>query len=192
MDCSRAVDPSSIPDHSATPCSQCGADLHLVLDFASNSRWTWCTPCQRRIDFPLPAIQPGNAIPTWFSHGPLSNMGPLYGWGSPPVTPPGSGSQSWLFCPLISLGLVAAERIRGAAIFSKGNRVSSQTSSEGFGSPVLLTSFINIVIISCLLIHNVAPHVPCSLIGNMANICQHVFRSNAVPLWKLHVHGCSL
>ena len=57
---------------------------------------------------------------------------------------------------------------------------------------MLQTSSSNIVIISCLSIHNVAPHVPCSLIGNMVNICQHV--SSAVPLilWKLYVHGCPL
>ena len=35
--------------------------------------------------------------------------GRLYGWGQSPISPPGNGSQSWLFCPLISLALAAAE-----------------------------------------------------------------------------------
>ena len=43
------------------------------------------------------------------SHGPLSRFPSLFGWGRDNPTPPGSGTQSWLFCPLISLGLALAE-----------------------------------------------------------------------------------
>ena len=58
----------------------------------------------------------------WFTHGPLSRFSPLYGWGSAPPTPPGSGSQSWLFCPLISLGLALAESQLGVPPYSTGSR----------------------------------------------------------------------
>ena len=38
------------------------------------------------------------------------------------ILPPGAGSQSWLFCPLISLGLVHAVRARSVALYSTGSR----------------------------------------------------------------------
>ena len=40
--------------------------------------------------------------PNWFTHGPLSTFGHLYGWRAVPISLPGSGSQSWLLCPLIT------------------------------------------------------------------------------------------
>ena len=46
----------------------------------------------------------------------------LYGWGRGDPTPPGSGTQSWLFCPLISLGLAVAESRLGVPPYSTGNR----------------------------------------------------------------------
>ena len=54
--------------------------------------------------------------------GPLTRLGALYGWGQMPISPPGVGSQSWLFCPLISLGLENAEHTRRAVPFSTGLR----------------------------------------------------------------------
>ena len=39
--------------------------------------------------------------PTWLVHpGPIKPHGTSYGWGDPLVTAPGSGTQSWLLCPL--------------------------------------------------------------------------------------------
>ena len=35
--------------------------------------------------------------PTWFSHGPLTTLGRLYGWGDSLINPPGAGPQSLLF-----------------------------------------------------------------------------------------------
>ena len=64
----------------------------------------------RRQDFPPQSVtMESTPDPNWFTHGPLASLGSLYGSGSPPVTQPGTGSQSWLFCPLISLGLLAAD-----------------------------------------------------------------------------------
>ena len=52
---------------------------------------------------PAPAPPPDNEPPAdWFSHGPPLRFPSLYGWGRGDPTPPGSGTQSWLFCPLIS------------------------------------------------------------------------------------------
>ena len=45
-------------------------------------------------------------------------MGRLYGWGQSPISPPGNGSQSWRFCPLISLALAAAKRERDVFLSS--------------------------------------------------------------------------
>mmetsp|Transcript_108210 Transcript_108210/g.316482 ORF Transcript_108210/g.316482 Transcript_108210/m.316482 type:complete len:747 (+) Transcript_108210:174-2414(+) len=58
----------------------------------------------------------------FFTRGPLCSFSYLYGWGSPPVSIPGSRSQSWLFMPLISLGLVTLEERAGLAAWSTGNR----------------------------------------------------------------------
>ena len=46
----------------------------------------------------------------------------LYGWREVPISPPGSGSQSWLLCPLISLGLLDAEHARSVPAYSTGSR----------------------------------------------------------------------
>ena len=108
--CFRTVDSSILPGCSVNPCSQCAEAPHLVVECAVDARWMWCFQCQRRQN--------------WFTHGPLAGLGSLCWWASPPVTQPGKGSQSWLFCPLISLGLLAAERTRGVPPYSTGSRVA--------------------------------------------------------------------
>ena len=70
--CSRAVDSSSLPDYSSTPCSQCGADLHLVLDFEVDVVCTVSTTyrcsspsssasceCDSNMVFPWPTVEHG-------------------------------------------------------------------------------------------------------------------------------------
>ena len=42
--------------------------------------------------------------------------------GASPNSPPGSGSQSWLFCLLISFALAVAERERDVPLYSTGSR----------------------------------------------------------------------
>ena len=49
-------------------------------------------------------------------------FGDLYGWGSGPITAPGSGTHSWLLCPLISMALARAEVLRSVVPFSVGGR----------------------------------------------------------------------
>lgn len=46
----------------------------------------------------------------------------VYGWGQPPLSIPGEGRQSWLYMPLISLGLRRAELSFDATPWSTGNR----------------------------------------------------------------------
>ena len=70
---------------------------------------------------PVPAPPPDNDPPTdWFSHGPLTRFASQCGWARGDPTPPGSGTQSWLFCPLISLGLALAESRMGVFPYSTG------------------------------------------------------------------------
>ena len=54
--------------------------------------------------------------------GPLCGPEGAYGWGNGPLSLPGQGTQSWLYCPLISLGLLELERARGLAPWSIGGR----------------------------------------------------------------------
>ena len=60
--------------------------------------------------------------PTWFSHGPLTTLGHLYGWGDSLVDPPNAVPQSWFFCLSIFLGLAHAERARSVALYSTISR----------------------------------------------------------------------
>ena len=57
----------------------------------------------------MSVLDPPVPSPDWFSGGPLCHLSPLYGRDSPMLSQPGEGTQSWQFCPLISLGLLAVE-----------------------------------------------------------------------------------
>ena len=57
-----------------------------------------------------------------FSSGPLCQLSPLNGWDSPTLSQPGESTQSWLRCPLISLGLLAVETRLSVRPFSTGPR----------------------------------------------------------------------
>ena len=89
----------------------------LVVDCSSDTQWMWCPRCQRREEI-TSQDAPRSVVPNWFLHGPLSTMGRRYGWDQSPISPPGNGSQSWLFCPLISLALAAAQRERDVPLIS--------------------------------------------------------------------------
>ena len=114
VSCSRTVPAGDIPSCPQVPCRVGSDPSHMVVDFQSNERWNWCTRCQTRV--------PQEVRRTWFSHGPLASLGPLYGWGEHPITVPGQGPQSWMFCPIISLALAVVERARGVTPFSTGPR----------------------------------------------------------------------
>ena len=125
--CCRTVgEPPSLP---GVPCSRCGVQCQvLVTDFSSGDSGMWCPNCQLRTECENAQSRPivqdsARPQPNWFTHGPLSTFGHLYGWGAAPTSPPGSGSQSWLLCPLISLGLLDAEHARGNLAYSTGSRL---------------------------------------------------------------------
>ena len=112
ISCSRTVPAGDIPSCPQVPYGVCGDPSHMVVDSQS---WNWCSRCQTRVESSLQEVRR-----TWFSHGPLASMGPLYGWSEHPITVPGQGPQSWLFCPIISLALAVVER--GHAVWSHQHR----------------------------------------------------------------------
>ena len=68
----------------------------------------------------------------WFTSGGLAR--PLYGWNTSSLSRPGEGTQSWLFCPLISLGLRSLEINLGVVAFSTGPRAPVPDSQFQFWS----------------------------------------------------------
>ena len=111
-----------IPALPAISCSQCSTSAAIVFDKPTGRVARFCLSCQHIVPHnvdsrpsltPVPPVtvpQPINdPSADWFSHGPLSKFASLCGWVRGNATPPGSGTQSWLFCPLISLGLAVAE-----------------------------------------------------------------------------------
>ena len=76
VSCSRTVPAGDIPSCPQVPCGVCGDPSHMVVDFRSNERWNWCTRCQTRVE-----SSPQEVRRTWFSHGLLASLGPLFGWG---------------------------------------------------------------------------------------------------------------
>ena len=83
----------------------------------------WCFQCQR-LGFSSPVGDHGKHSRSHLVHSQSSLQLGFSWWGSPPVTQPGTGSLSWLFCPLISLGLLVAERTRGVPPYSTTSRVA--------------------------------------------------------------------
>ena len=126
--CSRFVGLQDLPVRPTSHCPQCrDSSLTFVVDCSSNAHhWTWCFRCQQRGVVGVvqsPSVVPQLVgVPGWFSRAPLSQMGRLYGWGDSPISLPGCGPQSWLFCPLISLALESIEIARGVPRWSTGSR----------------------------------------------------------------------
>ena len=114
---------------------RCSSSAAIVFDRPTGRVARFCVSCQLVVPHdgvspppqppvpPVPVPPPDNDLQAdWFSHGPLSRFPSPYGWGRGDPTPPGSGTQSWLFCPLISLGLALAESRLGVPPYSTGNR----------------------------------------------------------------------
>ena len=57
-----------------------------------------------------------------FPDPPLCGMSPLYGWDARTLSRPGEGTQSWLFCPLISLGMLQVETTLNVPAYTTGPR----------------------------------------------------------------------
>ena len=133
--CGSSTSIQDIPALPTVSCPQCSSSAAIVFDRPAGRVVRFCVSCQLVVPHdsvalppqppipPAPALPPNNDPPVdWFSHGPLSSFPSLYGWGRGDPTPPGSGTQSWLFCPLISLGLALAESRLGVPPYSTGNR----------------------------------------------------------------------
>ena len=89
-----------------------------VLDVTTGNVRRVCTSCNLVVPDPDAVAERRD----WFSSGPLSRLGPLYSWGASSPSPPGEGTQSWLFCPLMSLGLWALEVRHAVLAYSTGPR----------------------------------------------------------------------
>ena len=131
--CGSSTSMQDIPALPAVPCSQCSTSAAIVFDRTTGRVARFCLSCQLMVPHdgdclppqtpvpPAPASPPDNDPPSdWFSHGPLSRFASLCDWGRGNPTPPGSGTQSWPLCPLISLGLAFAESRMGVPPYSTG------------------------------------------------------------------------
>ena len=126
--CGASTSLLDIPPLDAASCYLCSTSSAIVFDRPSGRAVRFCVPCLRVVPHDssvanrVVSSPPSSADPPdWFLHGPLSCFDSLYGWGSSRPSPPGSGTQSWLFCPLISLGLAVAESNRGIPPYSTGS-----------------------------------------------------------------------
>ena len=99
-----------------------GCNRVLTVDFAEGLQ-TWSCAPHCNLDQPQShAPQTSHSPSSFFVSGPLDSIGLLYGWGMPPLSAPGAGTQSWLLCPLISLGLAHAKQATGTPLWSTGGR----------------------------------------------------------------------
>ena len=94
--CSRAVQESDIPPSGAVSCHSCQGPAAVIFDTISGALQHFCFACWQPV---VGGLHP------WFSQGPLRVLGSLYGSGDSHPSPPGVGTQSWFFCPLISNAL---------------------------------------------------------------------------------------
>ena len=72
-------------------------------------------------------------------------LGSLYGWGDSPPSLSGVGTQSWFFCPLISVALGAVELSRGVSMYEFGRRSPVPDDQVAFWTqqaPDLLNAFV--------------------------------------------------
>ena len=111
--CSRTLQESDIPPFGAVSCHSCQGPSGVIFDAISGALQHFCFACWQPV---VGGLRP------WFSQGPLRVFGSLYGWGDSPPSPPGVGTQSWFFCPLISIALGAVELSRGVSMCEFGRR----------------------------------------------------------------------
>ena len=136
-------------------CRSCGSSTSMqdvpIFDRPTGRVVRFCVSCQLVVPHdcvsppPQPPVPPAPAPPCdneppadWFSHGALSRFTSLYGWGRGDPTPPGSGTQSWLFCPLISHGRALAESRMGVHSFSTAIREQVPSGQSQFWTALAL------------------------------------------------------
>ena len=154
--------------HAGHPCSsptvsfpQCSSSAAVVFDRPTGRVVRFFVSCQLVVPHdsvsppPQPPVPPAPVPPPdnepladWLSHGPLSRFPSLYGWGRGDPTPPGSGTQSWLSCLLISLGLALAGSRFLLSNLSSGLPTHSPSSVH---TPITSTRWIvaNLQLLSC-------------------------------------------
>ena len=116
--CARHVTVDDLPSVEPRQCPACSSAMGLVVDVVSGQVARCCTSCPQAA---APYVeQPVANVASWFVAGPLSMFGDLNGWGSGPITAPGSGTQSRF--PPISMALARAEVLRSVVPFSVGGR----------------------------------------------------------------------
>ena len=130
LTCSRTFNVNDVPPMPEATCPGCQQNAGAVVDVATGNVRRVCTSCNRVVTVP-DAVEERR---DWFSSGPLTRLGPLYGWGSSSPSLPGEGPQSWLFCPLISLGLLQFPRT------PQGLLLQCQIRRPSFGHPEHETS----------------------------------------------------
>ena len=118
LSCSRTFRVEDVPPLPEASCPEWQRNSGAVLDVTTGDVRRECTLCGRVVSVPDSPVPSSD----WFSSGPLCQLSPLYGWDSPTLSQPGEGTQSWLFCPLISLVLLVVETRFAVLPFSTGPR----------------------------------------------------------------------
>ena len=108
--------------------TSCVFDLVSVSSVCMNCRCGVPCPPTAATEVPLPHVV------DWFTSGGLSRLCLLYGWNTSSLSRAGEGSQSSLFCPLISLELRSLETHLGVPAFSTGPRAPVPDSQIQFWS----------------------------------------------------------
>ena len=107
-----------MPPLADVTCSGCQQNAGAVLDVITGNVTRVCTSCNHVVPDPDTVAERRD----WSPSGPLSRLGPLCGWGASSPSPPGEGTQSWLFCPLMSLALLSLEARHAVPAHSTGPR----------------------------------------------------------------------
>ena len=134
--CSRSLRVTDLPPLPPVACPDCQHVADSVLDVVSAEVSSICMNCRRGVPCPPTAATevPLPHVVDWFTSGGLARLCPLYGWNTSSLSRPGEGTQSWLFCPLISLGLRSLEINLGVVAFSTGPRAPVPDSQFQFWS----------------------------------------------------------
>ena len=116
LTCSRPFGVEDVPPLPDLSCPLCQIDSGVVLEMATRDVRRVCISCNCLVTVPDPPQEDR------FSCGPLCGMSPLYGWDARTLSRPGEGTQSWLFCPLISLGMLQLETTLNILAYTTGPR----------------------------------------------------------------------
>ena len=179
-----------IPDLPTVSCSRCSSSAAVVFQQA---HWTRCSFLRLLLTrCPSRQCRP----PTSTSHtGASSSTQQILLIGSCTVLfpifhpSPGSGTQSWLFCPLISLGLALAESRLGVPPYSTGNceQVPSEQSQFFWATHAL-----PIIHAHADHFHSLDRSLPATLSCSHGKRTLGLCRTRSCYPSQHHVHDCNL